>query len=64
MVDMDSDEVKAKADAAVKWCAHASAYSEQNGGKPWRYLLIPHDAVAVNRTLAALVASHHRKLPD
>ena len=52
--DIDSEEVQAKANAAVEWCAHASAYSAKHDGKPWRYLLIPHDAVAVNVTLAAL----------
>ncbi|MGH6626336.1 MAG: DEAD/DEAH box helicase family protein [Burkholderiaceae bacterium] len=54
--DVDSDEVQAKAKAAVEWCAHASAYSAKHRGKPWRYLLIPHDAVQVNATLGALTA--------
>jgi type III restriction enzyme len=53
--DMESQDVKAKADAAVIWCKNASAYSTQNGGRPWRYLLIPHDIVASNVTLVALV---------
>ena len=53
-MDVDADEVKAKAGAAVQWCAHASAYATRHGGKPWRYLLIPHDAVVVNATLGAL----------
>ena len=55
-MDIDSDEVKAKAKAAVEWCAHASDYSTRHGGKPWRYLLISHDAVVVNATLGALAA--------
>ena len=29
--DVDSDEVQAKAEAAVEWCAHASAYSALHG---------------------------------
>lgn len=33
----------------------------QHGGKPWRYLLIPHDAVAVSATLAALVQKFELK---
>ena len=53
--DMDTDEVRAKARAAVSWCSQASAYAQQYAQKPWRYLLIPHDVVSVNRTLAALV---------
>jgi type III restriction enzyme len=48
-------DVKAKADQAVVWCKNASDYSQKVGGKPWRYLLIPHDAVAANVTLENLV---------
>ena len=44
--DMKSPEVQAKADAAVKWCAHASQYASSVGSKPWRYLLVPHDTVS------------------
>jgi type III restriction enzyme len=54
--DMTDAEVNAKAEAAITWCKHASDYSAAQGGKPWRYLLIPHDAVAVNATLPALVS--------
>lgn len=54
-IDMDSADVKAKANAAVAWCTNASDYSAMHGGKPWRYLLIAHDAVAVNATLSAMV---------
>ncbi|WP_434515617.1 DEAD/DEAH box helicase family protein [Dechloromonas sp. ARDL1] len=52
--DLASEEVLAKAAAAARWCAHASDYGKAVGGKPWRYLLIPHDEVADNRTLAYL----------
>ena len=54
-------EVKAKADQAVLWCKNASDYSAKVGGKPWAYLLIPHDAVAQNMTLAALKARYEIK---
>ena len=53
--DMEIPEVKAKADAAVTWCKNASDYSTRNGGKPWKYLLVPHDIVASNMTLLALI---------
>jgi len=53
--DMETDEVQSKARAAMTWCAHASHYAEQYGQKQWRYLLIPHDAVASNITLKALL---------
>ncbi|MBK6660609.1 MAG: DEAD/DEAH box helicase family protein [Proteobacteria bacterium] len=52
--DMATEEVQAKARAGALWCTHASNYSVRHGGLPWRYLLIPHDAVAVNATLSGL----------
>ena len=43
--ELKSDEVQAKATAAVRWCAQASDYAASVGGKPWHYLLIPHDEI-------------------
>lgn len=53
--DLEDPDVKSKAGEAVVWCKNASAYSTQNGGKPWKYLLVPHDMVASNATLGVLV---------
>ncbi len=47
--------VLAKRDAAVKWCAQATAHALEHGGKPWHYALIPHDVIAENMTLVGLV---------
>ncbi len=55
---MDDPEVLAKRDAAVKWCQQASEYASTNGGKPWQYLLVPHDAVATNMTLEGLARQY------
>jgi type III restriction enzyme len=55
---MAGAEVLAKRDAAVKWCKNATDYASSYGGKPWRYLLIPHDAIASNMTLIGL-ARHY-----
>lgn len=55
--DLQSEEVQVKAHAAVQWCEHASRYAAQHGARPWKYLLIPHDAVAVNKTLASLATA-------
>lgn len=52
---MTDDEVLAKKESAEQWCKHASDYLVQNGGKPWSYVLIPHDAIAENMTLQGLV---------
>ena len=54
--DMEATDVKAKSDAAATWCKHASEYSKAQGGKPWKYLLVPHDAVTHNATIAALTS--------
>lgn len=54
--DMTDADVLAKKDAAVRWCVHASAHAEKNGGKPWKYLLIPHDAITDNMTLPGLAS--------
>ena len=52
---MDDAIVIAKKEAAIKWCKNASDYTATNGGKPWRYVLIPHNVIAVNMTLNGLV---------
>ncbi len=51
---LEDAEVLAKKAVAVEWCAHASEYMEKHSGKPWKYVLIPHDAIAQNRTLTGL----------
>jgi DNA or RNA helicases of superfamily II len=56
--ELDAADVVAKKEAAVKWCNHASDHAATHSGKKWRYLLIPHDAVAENMTLEGL-AKHY-----
>jgi type III restriction enzyme len=51
---MTEPEVLAKRDSALTWCGHASRHAATYGGKPWRYALIPHDAIAENMTLTGL----------
>ena len=53
--DIETTEVQAKAAAAKEWCKNATEYAQKHGGKPWKYLLIPHDVVAVNKTLNGFV---------
>ncbi len=48
--------VQPKVDAATVWCEHATAYAKTYGGKPWTYLLIPHDQVSEQMSLAGLAA--------
>lgn len=54
--EMEAAEVLAKQDAALKWCGHATDHNRKNGGKLWQYLMVPHDVVADNMTLAGLAA--------
>ncbi len=59
--EMTDDEVQAKKDSAVKWCALATRHAMGNNGKPWKYLLIPHDAITDNMTLSGLASQFHVK---
>lgn len=52
--ELEDPIVIAKKEAAVKWCANASDHAASYGGKPWRYVLIPHDEIAENITLEGL----------
>ncbi|MFO7534356.1 MAG: DEAD/DEAH box helicase family protein [Kiritimatiellia bacterium] len=54
--EMASPEVVAKKDVAVKWCKQASDHANTYKGKPWKYLLIPHDVIADNMTLEFLAS--------
>ncbi len=53
-----NEEVTEKARSGVKWCSHASEYLAQHGGKPWKYLLIPHDVVKEANSLDFFVAQY------
>lgn len=53
--EMQDPEVQAKAAAAVKYCNYATGYTAEHGGKPWKYVLIPHDKVAKNNSFKGIV---------
>ena len=57
--DLHDVEVQAKKDAAVQWCKHATHHAVSHGGRPWKYLLIPHDAITENMTIAGLASQFH-----
>ena len=54
--ELDDPIVLAKKDSAIRWCANASDHAATYDGKPWRYVLIPHDEIAENITLSSLAA--------
>lgn len=49
---MDSAEVLDKKKAAETYCRYASEFTAGHGGKPWKYILIPHDEVSVTRSFS------------
>jgi type III restriction enzyme len=53
--EMDDKVVQLKKEAAAVWCQYTTEYNLRNGGKPWHYVLIPHDVMAESRTLHGLV---------
>jgi type III restriction enzyme len=55
---MDDPTVQAKRQAAEEWCRHASNFSATYKGKPWSYILIPHDAVSDNMTIGGLTTRY------
>ncbi len=58
--EMADSKVQAKADAAIKWCENAGEYLLKNGGKAWKYLLIPHDEIKENFQLVDYVRKFER----
>ena len=56
--EMEDSSVLLKKECAIKWCENASDNAAKHGGKPWRYALIPHTAIADNMTLKGLVQQY------
>ncbi|HTU45822.1 MAG TPA: DEAD/DEAH box helicase family protein [Bryobacteraceae bacterium] len=54
--EMTDSVVQNKASAAVQWCKRASDVSDG----PWKYALIPHDAIDISRTFASLTQQYAR----
>lgn len=53
---LEQAEVQEKARAALKYCQYASEHTQENGGKRWKYLLIPHSEVLPNMSLVYFAA--------
>ena len=56
--DVSTVEVQQKKAAAEEYCRHASEFTAENGGKPWKYVLLPHDAVDRTASFEYLIATH------
>jgi type III restriction enzyme len=58
--EMKDAKVLTKADAANKWCENASQHLLKNGGKEWKYLLIPHDEVKEHNVLSNYIQRYEK----
>jgi len=56
--EMKNETVLAKQEAAVRWCQYAIQHAQDNGGKPWHYALIPHNAITANRSFDGLTSEY------
>lgn len=48
--DVNDADVQDKKRAAEEYCKNSTEYTKENGGKPWRYILLAHDVV--DRTMS------------
>lgn len=58
-VNISNEEVQQKKQAAEEYCRHASEFTAENGGKPWRYILLPHDIIDRTASFEYLIATHN-----
>lgn len=58
-VNISNEEVQQKKQAAEEYCRHASEFTTENGGKPWRYILLPHDIIDRTASFEYLIATHN-----
>lgn len=56
--NVSTEEVQQKKAAAEEYCLHASEFTTENGGKPWKYVLLPHDSVDRTASFEYLIATH------
>lgn len=57
--ELSAPDVVCKAEAGALWCRNATDYAKTVGGKPWKYLLVPHDVVTEDKRLEDFQAGGH-----
>lgn len=60
---LDAPDVTAKKAAAIRWCHNASAHAKRYKGKPWVYVMLPHDVISENMTLSGLAKKFEDREP-
>jgi type III restriction enzyme len=56
--DIKTEEVQAKKIAALKYCEYANEFINEQGGKEWKYAIIPHDKVVKNGSFKGVVSNN------
>ena len=59
--EIQTTEVQAKAQAALKYCSYATEFTAEHGGKLWKYALIPHDQVTKTSSFKGVVSNNTLK---
>ena len=59
--DIETSDVQEKTQTALEYCKNATDFTTQNGGKPWKYVLIPHNVVQANMSFEYLSKSFEVK---
>ncbi|MDD4107815.1 MAG: DEAD/DEAH box helicase family protein [Prolixibacteraceae bacterium] len=54
--EVEKEEVLAKKKAAEEYCRNATEYTSENGGKPWKYVIIGHDSVSRTSSFEYILA--------
>jgi type III restriction enzyme len=54
--NINDADVLAKKEAAIKYCKYATEFTSQNGGKGWKYLLVPHTEISRTINFDLLIA--------
>lgn len=58
---IEDADVQEKTTAALQYCKRATDFTAQNNGKPWKYVLIPHNAVQANMSFEYLAGKYEVK---
>jgi type III restriction enzyme len=58
--NLKDDDVIQKMNAALRYCKYATEYTQENEGKPWLYLLVPHTDVSRTISLEYLVTKYKK----
>jgi type III restriction enzyme len=56
--DLQHEDVQLKSLAAVEWCEYANQHAAQYGGKPFSYVLIPHDEIKHNTSFQRIIDTY------